>query len=50
MVQIGHLLVWGFLNGIYLIIFMFFNKSTGYSETIIKNRFLPSVKEFFQIL
>ena len=43
-------IVWGFLNGIYLVIFMLTSKNTKSKEIIIRHRYLPSIKEFFQIL
>ena len=41
-------IVWGFLNGVYLALFMV-TKQTSSLEIIIHNRLLPSLKELFQI-
>ena len=43
-------IIWGILNGIYLILFVLFNKGNGHLDIIINNRFLPSIRELFQII
>ncbi|OGU30150.1 MAG: acyltransferase [Ignavibacteria bacterium GWA2_35_9] len=42
-------IVWGLLNGLYLVFFMLINKDSHPIETILYNRFLPSIKELIQI-
>jgi len=43
-------IIWGLLNGIYLVFFMLFNKDSHPIPIIVKNRLLPSVKELIQIV
>jgi D-alanyl-lipoteichoic acid acyltransferase DltB (MBOAT superfamily) len=43
--------VWGFLNALYFLPLMLFNKNRVHTTDVVaQNKYLPSIKEFFQII